>query len=185
MSADCIRAICFNITTVNSTAETGYAGKIRLMLVLRQVNTGHSTFHWDANIKRFGVGKQPQIPVFFALIRALTSTLSPAMLVSNSWNLLLNRSFIKKKKKRIKIHKSAASIQIENKHSWEAFRSFCLAIPGSCSHHLSAAALTLDSFFAISSSTDLVFQTYQSPTTEELLCLRNYNCTECTTGSAT
>lgn len=99
MSADCIRAICFNITTVNSTAETGYAGKIRLMLVLRQVNTGHSTFHWDANIKRFGVGKQPQIPVFFALIRALTSTLSPAMLVSNSWNLLLNRSFIKKKKK--------------------------------------------------------------------------------------
>jgi len=117
VSADCIRAICFNITTVNSTAETGYAGKIRLMLVLRQVNTGHSTFHWDANIKRFGVGKQPQIPVFFALIRALTSTLSPAMLVSNSWNLLLNRSFIKKKKKRIKIHKSAASIQIENKHS--------------------------------------------------------------------
>lgn len=100
MSADCIRAICFNITTVNSTAETGYAGKIRLMLVLRQVNTGHSTFHWDANIKRFGVGKQPQIPVFFALIRALTSTLSPAMLVSNSWNLLLNRSFIKKKKKK-------------------------------------------------------------------------------------
>ena len=58
MSADCIRAICFNITTVNSTAETGYAGKIRLMLVLRQVNTGHSTFHWDANIKRFGVGKR-------------------------------------------------------------------------------------------------------------------------------
>lgn len=184
MSADCIRAICFNITTVNSTAETGYAGKIRLMLVLRQVNTGHSTFHWDANIKRFGVGKQPQIPVFFALIRALTSTLSPAMLVSNSWNLLLNRSFIKKKKKGLRFTNQLPAFKLKI-NILEKPSDPCLVIPGSCSHHLSAAALTLDSFFAISSSTDLVFQTYQSPTTEELLCLRNYNCTECTTGSAT
>lgn len=70
----------------------------------------YPTFHWDTNLGGFSVGKLPQTPVPFIFLRINIHFPSCS---ANSWNLLLNKQTVHKK--RVKFHSYKLAIHIQMK----------------------------------------------------------------------
>lgn len=147
----------------------------------------YPTFHWDINLEGFSAGKLPQTPVPFTFLMASTSTFPPAVIIPRVY-FWINRLYTKK---RVKFHFYKLAMRIQMKISILILQretiGYLLHDPRSLFSPPVCWCPYPRFFMAVlsSSSMDLVFQTYQLPTTEGLLCITNYNCTECTTGSVT
>lgn len=128
-----------------------------------------------------------QTPAPFIFLSDSTSIFPPAVLIPGIY-FALNRLYTKKRAK-FHFHKSAMHIQMKTNTLIVQRETigYLLHDPRSL-FSLPVCWCPYPRFFVAvlsSSSMGLVFQTYQPPTTEGLLCITSYNCTECATGSAT